>query len=119
MGEAPLAAGIDQHGRRAGGSRGVAEQAVAVHAFRLEPLPDEAAPLVAAHVGEGGRLHPEPGHGHARVRDDAARGELERLGRQEHPLANGYVEGNGPNQEIGHARTANHAIDVRLHRRTV
>ena len=42
----------------------------------FQPPPDHRAQVVAADVAESGRLHAQPGHGDARVADDAAGGRL-------------------------------------------
>ena len=95
------------------------QQPRAIEPFGLQPAADQPGPLVAADVGEGGRLHAQPGHGHARVVHDPARHHLERLGGQQSAAADGYIQANRPAKDVGHARSTENAVDVFSHSGTV
>ena len=58
MHEAPLAARIDEHGRGAGGGRGMRHQIRCIQPFGLELPADHRGPVVLADITEGRRFIP-------------------------------------------------------------
>ena len=71
------------------------QQSRAIEPLGLQPTADQPGPLVAADVSEGGRLHAQAGHGHARVAHDPAGDHLEWLGGQQPPAADGHSRRTG------------------------
>jgi hypothetical protein len=116
--EAALAAGVDEHGRGARGRGAMREQALRGEALSGVALADDFGPGVVADITEGGDAHAESRHRNAGVRNDAAGGQLQRLGLDEPPAADGGVEVHRADQHVDHARAADDAVDVFVHRET-
>ena len=94
------------------GARGVHQQAAAIDPFAFELPADDGRPFVAADVAEGRRPHPQPGHGDARIAQDAAGGHLDRFRMKQPAGADRHFQGHRPNQHVDHAGTAKHAIKI-------
>ena len=111
MGEAAFAARVDQHGGRAGGQRGVRLDRRCVDALGREPRTDDAAPEIVSDQARGSHAKPEPLHGGARVADDSTGGHFDRLDVKKTPATDRLREWNWSDEDVGHARAADDAID--------
>jgi hypothetical protein len=115
MGKAPLAAGIDQHGRGARAEGVVGDQRRSVDAFSGQPAADHVGPGIASY--EAGSRHgaTEAGQAHTCVADDAAGHDLNRVDVKQAAAADRLVEPHGPHEDVGDAGAADQAVDVTSH----
>jgi hypothetical protein len=61
-------------------------------------------PRIVAHEARGGHRQPQSGQGDARVADDPAGRDLDRLDVEKPASADGLPERHRPHQDVGHAR---------------